>query len=102
MHVLETVRRGISRNEIDDIEKLKQAIKSELLSILNASEQHGVASEASVPDNIAPYVMMIVGVNGVGKTTTIGKLAHRIKPEGNDLLISAPDPFPAPPSDQLP
>src|SRR5437016_11404188 len=48
MHVLETVRRGISRKEIDDIEKLKHAIKSELLSILQASEKQGVASESSV------------------------------------------------------
>src|SRR5205807_4785507 len=51
MHVLETVRRGISRKEIDDIEKLKAALKSELLSILQASEAHGVASESSVPEN---------------------------------------------------
>src|SRR6266850_346273 len=101
MHVLETVRRGISRKEIDDIIKLKQAIKSELLSILNASEQNGVASEASVPESIAPYVMMIVGVNGVGKTTTIGKLAQRIKAEGNDVLICAADTFRAAASDQL-
>jgi len=101
MHVLETVRRGISRKEIDDIEKLKQAIKSELLSILQASEAQGVASETSVPDNIAPYVMMIVGVNGVGKTTTIGKLAQRIKAEGNDVLICAADTFRAAASDQL-
>src|ERR1041384_2116611 len=101
MHVLETVRRGISRKEIDDIEKLKVAIKSELLSILQASEAQGVASETSVPDNIAPYVMMIVGVNGVGKTTTIGKLAQRIKAEGNDVLICAADTFRAAASDQL-
>ena len=101
MHVLETVRRGISRKEIDDIEKLKQSIKSELLSILQASERQGVASEASVPDDIAPYVMMIVGVNGVGKTTTIGKLAQRIKAEGNDVLICAADTFRAAASDQL-
>ncbi|HXI24626.1 MAG TPA: signal recognition particle-docking protein FtsY [Pyrinomonadaceae bacterium] len=101
MHVLETVRRGISRKEIDDIEKLKQAIKSELLSILQASEAQGVASETSVPDDIAPYVMMIVGVNGVGKTTTIGKLAQRIKAEGNDVLICAADTFRAAASDQL-
>src|SRR5262245_47093927 len=101
MHVLETVRRGISRKEIDDIEKLKQSIKSELLSILQASERQGVASEASVPDNIAPYVMMIVGVNGVGKTTTIGKLAQRIKAEGNDVLICAADTFRAAATDQL-
>ena len=101
MHVLETVRRGISRKEIDDIEKLKHSIKSELLSILKTSETHGVASETSVPDNIAPYVMMIVGVNGVGKTTTIGKLAQRIKAEGNDVLICAADTFRAAASDQL-
>jgi fused signal recognition particle receptor len=101
LHILETVRRGISRKEIDDIEKLKAAIKSELLSILLASEQQGVASETSVPENIAPYVMMIVGVNGVGKTTTIGKLAQRIKAEGNDVLICAADTFRAAASDQL-
>src|SRR5437773_1272245 len=101
MHVLETVRRGISRKEIDDIEKLKAALKSELLSILQASEKHGVASEASVPEDIAPYVMMIVGVNGVGKTTTIGKLAQRIKAEGNDVLICAADTFRAAASEQL-
>jgi fused signal recognition particle receptor len=101
MHVLETVRRGISRKEIDDIEKLKDSIKSELLSILQGAEAHGVASETSVPQRIAPYVMMIVGVNGVGKTTTIGKLAQRIKSEGNDVLICAADTFRAAASDQL-
>ncbi len=101
LHILETVRRGVSRKEIDDIEKLKAAIKSELLSILLASAQQGVASETSVPENIAPYVMMIVGVNGVGKTTTIGKLAQRIKAEGNDVLICAADTFRAAASDQL-
>ena len=101
MHVLETVRRGISRKEIDDIVKLKHAIKSELLAILQGAEKQGVASEASVPENISPYVMMIVGVNGVGKTTTIGKLAQRIKAEGNDVLICAADTFRAAASDQL-
>jgi fused signal recognition particle receptor len=89
MHVLETVRRGISRKEIDDIEKLKGAIKSELLSILQGAEEHGVASETSVPESIAPYVMMI------------GKLAQRIKSEGNDVLICAADTFRAAASDQL-
>lgn len=101
MHVLEAVRRGISRKEIDDIEKLKAAIKTELLTILQGAEEQGVASEASVPESISPYVMMIVGVNGVGKTTTIGKLAQRIKAEGNDVLICAADTFRAAASDQL-
>lgn len=101
LHILETVRRGIARQQINDIAALKQAIKSELLSILQASEREGIASETSVPEGIAPYVMMIVGVNGVGKTTTIGKLAQRIKAEGNDVLICAADTFRAAASDQL-
>src|SRR5256886_4990509 len=101
LHILETVRRGIARNQINDIEALKQAIKTELLNILQASERGGVASELSVPETVAPYVMMIVGVNGVGKTTTIGKLARRIKAEGNDVFICAADTFRAAASDQL-
>ena len=100
-HILETVRRGIARKQINDLDALKQAIKQELLRILRASEKQGVASEVSVPDNVLPYVMMIVGVNGVGKTTTIGKLAQRIKAEGNDVLICAADTFRAAASDQL-
>src|SRR5205085_3785416 len=98
---LDKVRRGISRKEISDIAALKSAIKNELLSILHESEQKGVASEESVPVSILPYVIMVVGVNGVGKTTTIGKLAQRIKSEGNDVLICAADTFRAAASDQL-
>ena len=99
--ILETVRRGIARKQIGDLEALKQAIKTELLRILRASENKGVASETNTPENVLPYVMMIVGVNGVGKTTTIGKLAQRIKAEGNDVLICAADTFRAAASDQL-
>ncbi|HYP00752.1 MAG TPA: signal recognition particle-docking protein FtsY [Pyrinomonadaceae bacterium] len=101
LEILESVRRGITRKEINDIEALKSAIKNQLLAILRASEEKGIAAETSVPENIAPYVMMIVGVNGVGKTTTIGKLAQRIKAEGNDVLICAADTFRAAASDQL-
>lgn len=100
-HILETVRRGVARKQINDLETLKRAIKDELLKILRQSERQGVASETSVPEGVAPYVMMIVGVNGVGKTTTIGKLAQRIKAEGNDVLICAADTFRAAASDQL-
>jgi fused signal recognition particle receptor len=101
LEILETVRRGIARKQINDLDALKVAIKTELLNILQASERQGVASEMSVPEGVAPYVMMIVGVNGVGKTTTIGKLAQRIKAEGNDVLICAADTFRAAASDQL-
>jgi len=101
LEILETVRRGVARKQINDLEALKQAIKNELLKILQASQNQGVASETNVPEDVLPYVMMIVGVNGVGKTTTIGKLAQRIKAEGNDVLICAADTFRAAASDQL-
>ena len=101
LEILDAVRRGITRKEINDIDALKEAIKQQLLAIFQDSGRDGIASEASVPDNIAPYVIMVVGVNGVGKTTTIGKLAQRIKAEGNDVLICAADTFRAAASDQL-
>jgi fused signal recognition particle receptor len=101
LQILESVRKGVSRQEIGDVAALKKAIKRELLDILHASETRGVASETEVSDAIKPYVLMVVGVNGVGKTTTIGKLAQRIKNEGNEVLICAADTFRAAASDQL-
>ncbi|MBV9926730.1 MAG: signal recognition particle-docking protein FtsY [Acidobacteria bacterium] len=101
LEILDKVRRGISRKEIGDIAALKAALKSELLGILRDSGRKGVATEEGVDDSITPYVIMVVGVNGVGKTTTIGKLAQRIKAEGNDVLICAADTFRAAASDQL-
>jgi fused signal recognition particle receptor len=101
MQILEAVRKGVSRQEINDLDALKKAIKRELLDILHASENKGVASETAVSTAIKPYVLMIVGVNGVGKTTTIGKLAQRIKTEGNEVLICAADTFRAAASEQL-
>ncbi|HEX8367218.1 MAG TPA: signal recognition particle-docking protein FtsY [Pyrinomonadaceae bacterium] len=101
LQILEAVRKGVSRQEINDLDALKKAIKRELLDILHASEIKGVASETAVSTAIKPYVLMIVGVNGVGKTTTIGKLAQRIKLEGNEVLICAADTFRAAASEQL-
>src|SRR6185369_15319658 len=101
MQILEAIRQGVSRAEINDAVALKAAMKKELLFILRHAEEAGVADERSVDESIRPYVIMIVGVNGVGKTTTIGKLAQRIKDEGNDVLICAADTFRAAASDQL-
>jgi fused signal recognition particle receptor len=101
MQVLEAVRRGVSRQEINDLDALKRIMKKELLDILQHSTERGVASETEVSSAIKPYVLMVVGVNGVGKTTTIGKLAQRIKNEGNGVLICAADTFRAAASDQL-
>jgi fused signal recognition particle receptor len=101
LQVLEAIRKGVSRQEINDLAALKAVMKRELLDILEHARETGVASETDVPETIKPYVLMVVGVNGVGKTTTIGKLAQRIKLEGNDVLICAADTFRAAASDQL-
>ena len=99
--VLDSVRRGVSRQEIGDLAALKSAMKNELLGILHGAENKGVASETQVSPTIKPYVLIVVGVNGVGKTTTIGKLARRIKDEGNQVMICAADTFRAAASEQL-
>jgi fused signal recognition particle receptor len=101
MQILDAVRRGVSRQEINDLQALKRIMKQELLTILHHSEERGVADERKYSLDIKPYVLMVVGVNGVGKTTTIGKLANRIKNEGNGVLICAADTFRAAASDQL-
>lgn len=102
LEIIEDVRRQVSRQSLKNVSELKRVIKEHLLEILEKAERaRGVASETAVPADVRPYVMMIVGVNGTGKTTTIGKLAQRIKAEGNDVLICAADTFRAAASDQL-
>ncbi len=102
LEIIEDVRKQVNRQSLTDVDELKRVIKQHLLDILDKAEHaRGVASETSVADEIRPYVMMVVGVNGVGKTTTIGKLARRIKADGNDVLICAADTFRAAASDQL-
>lgn len=101
MQILEAVRKEVSRDAVSDLQALKALIKGELLRILKSAGEHGVASEARVDASVRPYVLMVVGVNGVGKTTTIGKLAQRIRAEGYEVLICAADTFRAAASDQL-
>ncbi|PYP89969.1 MAG: signal recognition particle-docking protein FtsY [Blastocatellia bacterium AA13] len=105
LEIIDSARQQIERKQLNDVDELKKLIKSELRGILEGaarSRKAGtVASESEVPLEIRPYVMMIVGVNGVGKTTTIGKLAHRIKSEGNQVMVCAADTFRAAANDQL-
>jgi fused signal recognition particle receptor len=105
LEIIEKARQQVARKQLNDVDELKRLIKSELQEILDAAERNRkrgtVASETEVPLDIKPYMVMIVGVNGVGKTTTIGKLAHRIKSEGNEVLICAADTFRAAANDQL-
>src|SRR5262249_52760981 len=103
--IIDKVRQKVHQNQLADSHELKKVIKSELLEILESAGRNRrkgtIASETEVSLEIKPYVMMIVGVNGVGKTTTIGKLAHRIKSEGNEVMICAADTFRAAANDQL-
>lgn len=100
LEIIEIARKKVDRSEVSNFEELKKIIKEELLKILH-QPRAGVASESEISPDIQPYVMMIVGVNGVGKTTTIGKLANRIKADGNEVLICAADTFRAAAGDQL-
>ena len=105
MEIIGKARQQVNRKQLGDVDELKRLIKTELREILDAAERNRkggtVASETEVPLDIRPYIVMIVGVIGVGKTTTIGKLAHRIKSEGNEVLICAADTFRAAANDQL-
>lgn len=94
--VLESMRLRIDRREIGDRGALKRQLQEEILAILRGTPQkQGKASPGE------PEVVMVVGVNGTGKTTSIGKLAHEMKREGKSVLLCAADTFRAAAIDQL-
>ncbi len=105
LEIIDKARQQVRRNQLNDVAELRRLIKDELKAILENAARHRkrgtVASETETPLDITPYVIVVVGVNGVGKTTTIGKLAHRIKSEGNEVMICAADTFRAAANDQL-
>jgi fused signal recognition particle receptor len=93
--ILEGIRQKVERNVLQDASELRAVIRQQLLEILEANERP--FRYASTP----PTVVMMVGVNGVGKTTTIGKLAKRFQEEGQSVLICAADTFRAAAIEQL-
>ncbi len=97
MDLLDDVRTKVSRKELSDPQALKQALKDKILSFFEGYEQ---SADLQMPDN-GPFVIMVIGVNGVGKTTTIGKLAHKFVTSGNSVLLVAADTFRAAAIDQL-
>ena len=94
--VLTAMREKANRKQIGDTAELKRVLKGELLAILNRAAQ---SQPAQVAD--APEVILVVGVNGVGKTTTIGKLAHAFRAQGKTVLMAAGDTFRAAAIEQL-
>jgi len=90
----------VARDKYLNTSDLIRILKEEIVQLL--SESSGSNSEDfAVPAALHPYVIMVVGVNGVGKTTTIGKLAHQFKQQGKNVLLGAADTFRAAAVDQL-
>jgi len=95
--IIESTRKNLLKEDDRSIEKVKHIIKNELLSIVNKST-------SSLKDDIKsykPYVILIIGVNGSGKTTSIGKLAYNFKSSGFEVIIGSADTFRAAANDQL-
>ncbi len=93
--ILERIRQRVERHQVGDIAELKSLIREHLLEILQATEK----PVPLVKD--PPAVMMVVGVNGAGKTTSIGKLTRRLQSEGRTVLLCAADTFRAAAIEQL-
>jgi fused signal recognition particle receptor len=94
--VLAKLRDKADRKQIKDVEELKRLLKDELLAILNSTPTWPVAKVDGTPE-----VILVVGVNGTGKTTTIGKLAQVFRGEGRSVLLCAADTFRAAAIEQL-
>jgi len=88
-------------SKISDPQKLKTILKDEITQLLSLPSHQAIPSPALEPDAPRPFVMLVLGVNGVGKTTTIGKLAARYHDAGKRVLIAAADTFRAAAGDQL-
>jgi fused signal recognition particle receptor len=94
--VLDAVRQKVERQALRDAAQLKSELKSQLLGILSGAP----AAKNGQPE-VGPRVVFIVGVNGTGKTTTIGKLANRLRKDGRSVLLCAADTFRAAAVEQL-
>ena len=94
--VLEKLRERADRKQIKNVEELKSLLKSELLRILTRANTPPVERPEGVPE-----VVLVVGVNGTGKTTTIGKLAQTVRSDGKTVLLCAADTFRAAAIEQL-
>ena len=99
--LLESVRERLKRNELSNLSKVKSALREEIERILSLGAAPGQSGHGGLPDTPPPFVVMVVGVNGTGKTTTVGKLAAKLKVAGKSVLLGAGDTFRAAASEQL-
>lgn len=100
LKIIERIEKRVAQDKYLGTEELNEILRVEIASLL-AETNTGNESEFIVPSTTKPYVIMVVGVNGVGKTTTIGKLAHQFKSAGYKVVLGAADTFRAAAIDQL-
>ena len=98
--IIERLEERVARDKYIDTEELNSILKSVIVNILSENNTENI-QDYSLPDDKKPYVILVVGVNGVGKTTTIGKLAYQYKELGYKVLLGAGDTFRAAAVDQL-
>ena len=98
--IIEKIEARVARDKYLNTSELNQMLKEEIEALLtDAPSSNAYAFDSELP--ATPYVILVVGVNGVGKTTTIGKLAHNFKSAGKSVLLGAADTFRAAAVDQL-
>lgn len=100
LKIIDRIEERVSKDRYMGTEELNTILREEIAGLL--SETHvGEETEFNVPKDKKPFVLMVVGVNGVGKTTTIGKLAHQFNKQGLKVVLGAADTFRAAAIDQL-
>ncbi|MGL4410875.1 MAG: signal recognition particle-docking protein FtsY [Bacteroidales bacterium] len=100
LKIIERIEARASRDKYMGQDELNNLLREEIAALLMENNSDDVA-DFIVPSNKKPYVIMVVGVNGVGKTTTIGKLAYQFKKRGNKVYLGAADTFRAAAVEQL-
>ncbi|MCW8981742.1 MULTISPECIES: signal recognition particle-docking protein FtsY [Altibacter] len=100
LKIIERIEARVSRDKYLGTEELNAILREEIASLLSETNT-GNETEFAIPEKNTPYVIMVVGVNGVGKTTTIGKLAYQFKKAGKSVILGAADTFRAAAIDQL-
>ncbi len=100
LKIITRIEKRVSEDKFLGTDELNQILREEIAGLLSETNS-GEATEFVIPINTKPYVLMVVGVNGVGKTTTIGKLAYQFKKAGLKVVLGAADTFRAAAIDQL-
>lgn len=100
LKIIERIEARVAKDKYLNTSELNRILKEEVAALLS-EKNSGLAVDFTLPENKKPYVIMVVGVNGVGKTTTIGKLAYNFKKSGKSVLLGAADTFRAAAVDQL-